>query len=48
MNQRPDMDDLPHTEWRCEGCGKMNSMWDGECQFCDIAKEEDHDADENE
>lgn len=26
--------DLPHTEWKCEQCGAMNSCIDGECQFC--------------
>jgi hypothetical protein len=35
MCQRPDADDLPHREWRCEDCGKLNSMWDSECQFCE-------------
>jgi hypothetical protein len=33
--ERPDMDDLPHTEWQCQHCGAMNSCLDGECQFCD-------------
>jgi hypothetical protein len=33
--QRPDADDLPHTEWQCNGCGKLNSMHDAECQYCD-------------
>lgn len=32
---RPDMDDLPHTEWRCEVCNAANSCLDGDCQFCD-------------
>jgi hypothetical protein len=22
MNQRPDADDIPHREWKCEMCGK--------------------------
>jgi hypothetical protein len=29
------MDDLPHTEWRCEECNAVNSCLDGDCQFCD-------------
>ena len=33
-----DMDDLPHTEWKCEFCGAENSCLDGECQFCDASK----------
>lgn len=32
---QPDMDDLPHTEWKCDECGAGNSCLDGECQFCD-------------
>jgi hypothetical protein len=36
--QRPDVDDLPHTEWECERCHAMNSCIDGDCQFCDGAK----------
>jgi hypothetical protein len=35
FEQRPDQDDLPHTEWKCDQCGAMNSCLDGECQFCD-------------
>ena len=35
FEQRPDWDDLPHTEWKCETCGAMNSCIDGECQYCD-------------
>ena len=35
MNERPDMDDLPHTEWKCEECAAVNSCLDGDCQFCD-------------
>ena len=35
MCDRPDADDLPHTEWECERCGAINSCLDGECQFCD-------------
>jgi len=40
MCQRPDSDDLPHHDWRCEACGAANSMWDAECQYCDFVKEE--------
>jgi hypothetical protein len=34
MMCRPDMDDLPHTEWTCEECNAVNSCLDAECQFC--------------
>jgi hypothetical protein len=34
-HDRPDMDDLPHTNWTCEKCKAVNSCLDGECQFCD-------------
>jgi hypothetical protein len=34
MIERPDMDDLPHTVWKCEECGALNSCLDAECQFC--------------
>jgi hypothetical protein len=37
-----DMDDLPHTEWKCEKCGAMNSCIDAECQFCDADYDESH------
>ena len=33
--ERPDADDLPHKTWRCEACGATNSMWDGDCQWCE-------------
>lgn len=36
MTQRPDWDDLPHTEWKCEACGADNSCIDAECQYCDF------------
>ena len=36
MNQRPDADDLPHTEWKCDNCGFTNSMHDGDCQRCTV------------
>ena len=39
--QRPDADDLPHTEWQCNGCGKLNSMHDAECQYCDYQDGDD-------
>lgn len=34
-DQRPDADDLPHTNWTCENCGYENSCLDGECQNSD-------------
>lgn len=37
---RPDMDDLPHTFWNCDGCNAQNSCLDGECQYCEIEKDE--------
>ncbi len=40
MCQRPDADDLPHREWKCEACGATNSMWDGDCQWCDGPEQE--------
>lgn len=41
--ERPDWDDLPHTEWKCEVCGAGNSCLDAECQFCDGESEEESD-----
>ena len=35
LDQRPDADDLPHTEWKCEICGFENSCLDAECQNSD-------------
>ena len=35
LDQRPDADDLPHTEWKCEFCGAENSCLDADCQYCD-------------
>jgi hypothetical protein len=32
---RPDTDDLPHQQWKCDCCNAINSMFDAECQFCD-------------
>jgi predicted ATP-dependent serine protease len=43
MCDRPDMDDLPHREWKCEHCGAANSMWDGDCQYCDHVDEVEDD-----
>jgi hypothetical protein len=37
--ERPDMDDLPHTEWECIRCGFINSCLDGECQNIDCGGE---------
>lgn len=34
-DQRPDQDDLPHHEWKCDECGAVNSCLDAECQFCE-------------
>ena len=35
LEQRPDMDDLPHKEWKCEFCNAANSCFDADCQFCE-------------
>jgi len=45
MCDRPDMDDIPHRNWKCEECGAINSMLDGDCQFCDGPL---HEGDEDE
>jgi len=39
--RQADMDDLPHTEWRCDECKAVNSCWDGDCQFCDGPEDDD-------
>jgi hypothetical protein len=41
---RPDMDDLPHHEWKCLKCGAFNSMFDAECQYCFLDPDEDPEA----
>lgn len=45
MYERPDMDDLPHTEWECEHCGFRNSCLDGTCQNPDCEHVEEYDCD---
>ena len=45
-DQRPDQDDLPHTEWICEECHSSNSCLDAECQFCDGTQCDDSEYEE--
>jgi hypothetical protein len=44
MCERLDMDDLPHTDWKCDDCGAVNSCLDAECQYCGGGSELDPDA----
>jgi hypothetical protein len=32
---QPEEVDLPHTDWKCEDCSKLNSCFDAECQYCE-------------
>lgn len=31
--------------WYCDQCGEQNSREDGECQFCSVEHDEEHDGD---